>query len=316
MCCRLRPILSRWELEPPVFAADEIDTTLQTLMPRLRDQAVLRPISPVEALTCFECGERRRVESLRGQAGQVNSYLHCHCGISAIAEERLKRWRINSPALIREVFHGLGLSVEEKVSERLWRVGVARWAGRTREVWFVRAFQPAVAKDAVDFLARRPKAIVFGPTERGADLWQKAIDKTTLSLESALIDTDDWVALDTSYVEERVDDAGRRGVIPPRRPRKRASRAAKIELLKRAMIKHLQDARDHARDSFDRTGERKHLPRPTQKALGELMGLSAADVCRCLKDPQSRELQLYWDMAASLDQIVDWKGAISVGRSK
>lgn len=97
------------------------------------------------------------------------------------------------------------------------------------------------------------------------------------------------------------------------RRKKRSDRAINIERLKDEMIKHLLAARDHAWDTKDRTGTAELLPRPTQKELGELSGLSETGVSRCLNDPRARELKTYWDTADDLNLIMKFK-PISRGR--
>ena len=97
-------------------------------------------------------------------------------------------------------------------------------------------------------------------------------------------------------------------------PKKRADRAANIESLKREMIQHLRAARDHAFAKKKQTGEPELLPRPTQKALGERVGLSEYAVSRCLADSDAQELKLYWESANNLNKIMSGKGPIAKGR--
>jgi hypothetical protein len=91
-------------------------------------------------------------------------------------------------------------------------------------------------------------------------------------------------------------------------PRKRATRAAKIEALRKEMIDHLRAAHDHARATRDQTGTPRLLPRPTQKDLAKRVDISEYDVSRCLKDPAAHELRLLWEVALDLGQIMTWKG--------
>lgn len=194
-------------------------------------------------------------------------------------------------------------------------MGRATWAGRSREVWFVRAFRRAYAGDATKVLQGRPKAIVFAPTETGAARWQAATGNLVIALESALSLADGSLAFDLPYVEGRIIDAGLGPeATPKRRTKKRADRAAKIELLKKELIRHLQAARDYAFDTLDRTGEPQLLPRPLRKELGALVGLRSYEVTKCFQDPEARELNLYWEIAVDLGQIMAWKGPIKRGR--
>lgn len=137
-----------------------------------------------------------------------------------------------------------------------------------------------------------------------------------VALESTLSIVDHAIHFDVDYVEGRIVDAGM-GADAPSKPRtkKRATRAANIELLEREMIKHLQAARDHAFDTLDRTGRPALLPRPLRKDLGMLTGLKKDQVTKCFQDPDARELNLYWEVATDLEKIMQWRGPIKRGRT-
>jgi hypothetical protein len=311
----LLSVLSRWEIDPPVICAAEAQNDLGQLFEMLRARAILRTVAPAAAFTCTECGQRCRVNHVSDQAGTSHGYIHCRdCGVSEVPASLLERWEVDAPVLLATAFQGIQLSVRERVAGHLWQVGKASWAGRSREVWFARCFRQDAAPAVIQELQRRPKAILFAPTETGAGRWQEITRNLVLALESTLLLTDDGIGLDTSYVESRIVDAGQgTGSMGRRRPKKRGDRAANIEALKKEMIQHLRAARDYAFAQREQTGEPALLPRLTQKALGKLAGLSESDVSRCLSDPAARELQLYWETALDLDQIMSWNGPIATG---
>ncbi len=311
----LKPVLSRWEIDPPLIGAEEAHGELKPVFESLRERSLLRPATPAGSHTCCECGERRRVDYLPSKGGGQAGFIHCQCGVTPVPDKLLARWRIDDKALLAAAFRGISLAIEPHVSGRLWQVGKAHWAGRSREVWFARCFRRGEAAAARDIMQRRPKAILFAPTEAGSALWRQALGHLTISLESTLTLSSEGIVFDAAHVESVLIDAGLGPAAPARqRPMKRAGPAAKIERLKQEVIAHLQAARDHAFDARDRTGEPALLPRPTQKALGKRVGLSESDVSRCLKDDSAGELRLYWEMADDLDQIMKFKGPINRGR--
>lgn len=311
----LKPILSRWEINPPTIGAEEARGDLRPVFQSLLGQSILRPASPAGAYTCAECGERCRVTHLAGQSSGHLGYVHCQCGVSPVPDGALQRWEIDAQAMLVAAFRGIHLALREHVVGHLWQVGKANWAGRSREVWFARCYRRAAAAVAGEALRRRPKAILFAPTEAGAARWQEVAGNLTLALESTLTFDTGGIGFDVAYVEGRIGDAGLGATGPAvRRPKKRADRAANIESLRNEMIQHLRAARDHGFATKERTGEAELLPRPTQKALGERVGLTETDVSRCLKDSAARELKLYWETAQDLHQIMAWKGPVARGR--
>lgn len=316
----LNCLLRRLEADPPVFHADEFHPDLLAWRQQMEAAGILQTITASPSATCLYCGEDdlRQVTFLADQrTGQKRGYISCpDCGPVEIPRERLQRWSINVPAFLQAAFStgGVAVRLSESVAGRLWQTGRATWAGRSREVWFARAFRRAHAGDATKVLQGRPKAIVFAPTEAGAASWQAAAGNLVIALESALSLAGGSLAFDLPYVEGRIIDAGLGPeAAPQRRAKKRGDRAAKIELLKKEMIRHLQAARDYAFDTLDRTGEPQLLPRPLRKELGALVGLQSYEVTKCFQDPESRELNLYWEAALDLRQIMAWKGPIKRG---
>jgi hypothetical protein len=247
----------------------------------------------------------------------MHGFIHCRdCGISEVPRRRLERWQIETGKLLSAVYVCADCAIHERVPGQLWQVGKATWAGRPRDVWFGRGNRADDIAIAVETLPRRPKAIVFTPTEHGAGRWQDEIDNLVIALESALSFDGREFRLDIEHVESRIIDAGLglEEETPERKPRKRAERAANIERIKNELIAHLRSARDHAFATKDQSGEPQLLPRPTQKELAGRVRLTEPDVSRCLKDESARELRIYWELALNLDQIMAWKGPLNGGR--
>ncbi len=289
---------------------------LAPVVQRLREQSILRPATPASAFTCTECGERRPLSYITDEAGKTHGYIHCReCGVSPVAEELLQRWQIDSPAFLGAIFGSIRLALQERVAGQLWHVGRACWVSRTREVWFVRSFVPRDIELVARVLKGRPKAILFTCLETTAVRWQERIPNPIIALESTVSWAADGLAFDSSYVEGRLVDLGMRAEPANVRPaKKRSKRAADIEALTDEMIEHLRAAQQQAKSTEELTGEPDLLPRPTQKALGERVGLPEWAVSRCFDDKSAKELNIYWEMALDLSAILRWSGPISKGR--
>ena len=313
----LSRVLCRWELNPPAIYAQEAYNQLRNVFGVLRAQSIVRQTANTPSVDCTQCGELCEVNYLSDTAGNLRGLICCpYCGIDRVPPRATERWKIDTGAFLAVVFTGVHLAPQERVAGQLWQVGKATWAGRSREVWFARAFQRDGVSDSVKALQGRPKAILFAPTETGAERWRDATNNLVIALESTLAIIEDAIHFDVDYVEGRIVDAGLGpDTAPQPRAKKRASRAANIELLEKEMIKHLQAARDHAFDTLERTGQPELLPRPLRKELGALTGLKKDQVTKCFQDAAARELTLYWDVAADLEQIMKWRGPVKRGRA-
>jgi len=87
----------------------------------------------------------------------------------------------------------------------------------------------------------------------------------------------------------------------------RGSRAVNIEKLEKALEAHLVAAHNHAHSFLDQGMEPFLLPRPDQKLLAKLTGLTESDVSRCMNDPRARLLSILWATADSLDAVLKYK---------
>lgn len=105
----------------------------------------------------------------------------------------------------------------------------------------------------------------------------------------------------------RIDAPGtERSSQQDRRPRKRAERAAAIELLTEELRRHVRAAREHIQSAVDFGREPELLPRPSQKELAQRVGLTVSAACRCFNDPRAQELRLLWDVVADLNSLMQY----------
>lgn len=160
-------------------------------------------------------------------------------------------------------------------------------------------------------------ALVLTPTRSH---WHESVandaqhQKLLLAPLSEIIDsaTTPWVP--TSAWEEYLTGFAAKmletklATIPPKKSiPTRGIRLANIEKLERELEQHLISARAFARNKIDAGLEPALLPKPTQTELGERVGLVPADVSRCLHDKRATVLQLLWNTADSLEQILRFK---------
>ncbi len=90
---------------------------------------------------------------------------------------------------------------------------------------------------------------------------------------------------------------------PPRKLKKRATRAAAIDAIKRALREHLRSARDHAYSSSDAA----LLPRPTLQQLADQLKVHISSVSRAINDPSDREIAILWDAANDIEKVMKFK---------
>lgn len=312
----LSPLLSRWEIDPPTITAPEANRRLKDAFPILQAGGLVRATTEAGSVDCPDCSRRCRVEYIADASGAQRGYINCRdCGLAEVPSNLLQRWEIDTPAMLASIFADAKLAIEPQVPPHLWQVGKANWAGRSRQILFARSFRSGRCDQAIDVLERHKMAVVFAPTDAGAARWHQAAGNLVIPLDAVVSLDGDQIVLDVDDVEGRIVDAGMGSASPKKKsPKKRGERLADIEALRSAMIEHLRSACDYAYTTKDQHGEPRLLPRPTQKALGKLVGMNESKVSRCLNDEKADELRLYWAMAEDLDQIMRFKGAVKTGR--
>lgn len=303
-------LLQRLEIEPASLGHHDFPRHVGPDRKHFERGGILRPSSPAASLDCRECGSAHccSVTYLNDQRNDSRrGYIHCPlCGIQEIDLRRTKRWSIDVPTLLQTSFGKLiaGNASISPLTERLWRVGRINLAGRSRDVYFTHCFRQRDGQQVVAEMSRRPKAVLFAPTDTTVRRLNGSVQCRTIPLDESLGSVEESLALDVDYVESLLaDDAA----AEPAKPRKRANRAAKIELLENEMIQHLRSARDFAFAADARGDGPELLPRPAQRELGQRCDMSESDVSRCLKDPTADYLRLVWATALHLDQIMRWQ---------
>ncbi|MEX0716603.1 MAG: hypothetical protein WD066_08450 [Planctomycetaceae bacterium] len=149
-----------------------------------------------------------------------------------------------------------------------------------------------------------------------ANIVQASVDTLTVLIDAALGSSwqpseDEGAGWKSAHPENSGDGKGATpGIAPlghsPRaaRVRKRAKRAANIELLEQELIQHIRSARDHAQATveFDRVPDL--LPRPTQRDLASRVGITESVASRCFNDRRATRLNLLWETAGDLNAVV------------
>ncbi len=93
----------------------------------------------------------------------------------------------------------------------------------------------------------------------------------------------------------------------PKKPPKRASRAATIDAVKRVLRQHLRAARDHAYSLRESGRDPELLPRPTLQQLADGLKIHVSSVSRAINDPSDKEIAILWETANDVDQVMQFK---------
>ncbi len=291
------------DVEFPVFAREEIEPGRALL-----ELGLLRPGKTASHVTCEACGEVHRVATIKYPGGQVRFFARCpQNGRIELDRDDLLQWSVNFVPMLRALADGLGIKTdpEEIVSVRLWKIGRAAIAGRSRVAWAARGLSWPDARDVAERLPKGRSPVLFllgNPPENG---FVNLLPDAIIGLREVVSLSNGRLVFDRKGVNDQLS-----AIPEPAKtkvPKKRASRAATIEALEKALIEHLNAARDHARAAIEHNTTPELLPRPMQKNLAAQVGVPESAVSRALRDPAARMVKVLWDAADDLDQVLKFR---------
>ncbi len=297
----IKPILSRWELDPPAFTHAECLRLSLAGLQQLQTSGLLRADGHLTSVRCDECGD---AQDVRYVGEPPTAYTVCDtCGPSHLEESQTIQLSLQTPVLLAELFRDVRLDVQPIVSSWLWRIGKRQIDPRSRELWFLRGISIRMASRIEEVLVTRPRTILFTPVESVAAYWRQRIDNPIVGLDSLV--EPDW-SIDWDSVEDLLGDssASTEAQVSTKPSAKRATRLGKVERLTRELKQHLRAAIDHAAVTSETAAGTQLLPRPTQKLLAAQTGLNVSDVSRCLNDDAATELRVLWQTADDLDAVM------------
>lgn len=296
------------------FTADEVAAWPDDLRGALTGAGILRRGDNSRRIACDACdtGHIEEVGEVPNPDGSLRFYIPCpENGRVWVPQERLLRWVPDLGALADAAAQALGCGPKATtlVPDRVWELGRLVRGQATRNVILARGFAWSDARKVIVdsrkiAIASPPLVLAIGQLPSD-DLWSNRVP-TVVALNRVLCLGEAMTA--------RLDvlDAAL-GVVaaqpqPGRRKRRRESRANTIDALTQAIREHLKEARDHAYSLKQRGQAPTLLPRPTEQHLAELVGVSPATVNRCLnKDTHAKQLQVYWQIASDLDQVMKFR---------
>ncbi len=294
----------------PRFSGAEIASWQAGVFETLRSLGLLVPCKTATHAVCGACDQEHvdEVTSIEYPDGAVRFYIVCpEHGRVEIQKEQLLQWSVCFDPVLECLRAGLGVQGDpvEVVPSRLWNVGRTALAGRSRIVWVGRGLSwPDAASFAEDMPSGASPVLFYLGQPPGDGLVSLPPD-SVVDIAHVISLSEGNLILDRSSVGDLVST--RPSPQKKKLSRKRASRTAAMEALKKAIQDHLISARDHAYRLIEDDKTPELLPRPTQQLLAKQLELSRSSVSRALADGSDKELTILWEIANDLDQVMKYK---------
>lgn len=305
---RWSDVLTALDGQRPVIAGEVVREWPVERIAELTAAGLLTELPPVRSVACPECPEApfRDVIYTESSNGTPRTLLACpHCGLSEIPLDHLRRWQVERGALVDLVRRSLNLNGQRSESQpdRLWRLGRLSHGGAIWSVWL--GFQ-LFRRDASDLLLRAQfpaRTLLLVPGRLPTSALPHGVRAGSLR------DLTEWSGETLQWDEVRREELlhvpQAESPSPKKRaPTRRQTRAADIDALVAELKQHLRSARDYAYETREARGVPALLPRPTQKDLARRLGITESRISRSLNDGRATELQLLWNLADDLDQVL------------
>jgi len=119
----LNTLLPRWDVDPPILSAEETTRWDDETRSFVHSHELLKEVTPADWADCQDCGRRCDVEYLQGAQGTMRCFTFCaDCGLDEVPHDRLRRWEIDTSAMLQALFGDLKLSLDEQVPNCLWKI--------------------------------------------------------------------------------------------------------------------------------------------------------------------------------------------------
>lgn len=295
----------------PMLSADDLAETPAAVVAAFHQAGLLRSSETARFVACRECADDHmsKVEHVSDPDGKSRFYGTCpKNGRFEVSRERLLQWRVAFDPVLAAVMTALDAAglLETVVQGRVWKLGRATVAGRSRPLWAVRGMAwPDAAVVARELpKGRSPVVFVVGrlPTDGLLDVPPDSI----IELSGVVSLRNGELAVATGAIDGQISSVPAEP--QAKKVKKRSSRAATIDTLKKLLREHILAAKDHAYASSNKDQGAKLLPRPTQQQLADRLGVDVSSVNRAINDKSDRELPILWNVANDVYQIMKYRG--------
>ena len=288
----------------PVLTVEDLVGISPAAVKGLIELGVLREAGPATHVVCDGCHDQHveRVVMTKYPNGQTRFFIPCPENLRVeVPRERLRQWAVDFAPLLAALARGVGTTemLTEVVPGRVWNLGRASLAGKSKPIWAARGLAWPDARQVVAALPQGRSPILFflghGPDDGLVDVPREAI----IELRT-VVQMKDGVIVDREAIERQLADVA----APPavKQPKKQSQRDATVGALKRELHERILAFKSaiRAADDADRTYD---LPVVKQKDLAAAIKATEPAVSRAISQSQDLELRVLLQTIENPDMI-------------
>jgi hypothetical protein len=288
----------------PLLTAEDLTSLPALAATRLRQLGILREGMTASHVACDACSEGHveAVDQIAYPDGQTRFFINCpENGRTEVPRERLLQWSVDYSPLLQALASALSArgSPTEVIPGRVWNLGRAALAGKSKALWAGRGLS---WPDAVQVAAALPKGrspVVFfigQPPDDGL----LAVPRESIIELRTVLHLDKDLSVDAGAIESQM--TGTAEEPKKKQAKKQTQRDATVGALKRELHQRILSLKSALRRAED-IGEPFELPRLTQKDLAAAIKASRSAVSRAVRKSGDRELGILLQTAEDIDLI-------------
>ena len=271
---------------------------------RLTQLKILRPSSTATHVVCDACFDHHveKVTPIQYPDKTTRFFIHCpENGRVEVPRERLFQWTVHFGPILTGLATALSAkgSPAEIVPGRVWNLGRAALAGKSKPVWVARGLAWPDAGQLAQSIPKGRSPVLFY-IGQAADDGLLGIPRESIIELRTVVHLDGSVVVDRDAIEAQLADVES----PPgkKQQKKQSPRDATVGALKRELHERILSMRSAIRNADD-TGSPFDLPRVTQKQLAAAIKVSESSVTRAVNDTDDLELKIMLQTIESEDMI-------------
>ena len=295
----------------PALILEDLEVISQSDLDRLVGLGLVKQAATARHVVCDACAEGHieEVDRIVYPEHVTRFFITCpENGRVEVPRERLMQWAVDYLPLFLSLSSALSAStgVTEAFPGRVWNLGRAALAGKSKTIWVARGLAWTDAAKLADALPKGRSPVLFFLGQPPDDNLLQVPRESSIELRTVISLGDEGIIVDVDGIERQL--VVEIAEVAKKKPQKRASRAANIDAIKQALREHLRAARDHAFNARDRGLGSALLPRPSQKQLAAQLNIHESSVSRAINDPSDKEIAILWKTADDLEQVMKFKG--------
>jgi len=288
----------------PVFAAEDLDGMLPKIRTRLTELNILRPSATATHVVCDACFDHHveKVTSIKYPDETTRFFISCpENGRVEVPRDRLFQWTVDFAPILSSLASGLSVkgSPTEIVPGRIWNLGRAALAGKSKAVWVARGLAWPDAGQLAQSIPKGRSPVLFYLGQLADDDLLDIPRESIIELRTVVQMNGDLV-IDCEAIERQLADVA----APPvtKKTKKQTQRDATVGAMKRELHERILSLKSAIRHADD-TGTPFDLPHVMQKELAEAIKVSESSVTRAINESGDLELKILLQTIKNEDMI-------------